>query len=100
MSLTQERVAVPAQEDEHSLDFAVQGVNCAGCLGKIEVLFVAWKTVEQQQRRVLPNSGGGVHHGIERAVSRWNDKCCQSRRMYHVYRRIDRNRGVRRRCER
>jgi Cu2+-exporting ATPase len=36
MSFAVEQAAPSPQENEHSLDFAVQGVNCAGCLGKIE----------------------------------------------------------------
>jgi len=36
MTLALARAQAPAQQSEHSLDFAVQGVNCAGCLGKIE----------------------------------------------------------------
>ena len=37
MSLTLARAApAPAPEETHSLDFAVQGVHCAGCLAKIE----------------------------------------------------------------
>ena len=36
MTLALARADAPAQQSEHSLDFAVQGVNCAGCIGKIE----------------------------------------------------------------
>jgi Cu2+-exporting ATPase len=36
MTLALERAAAPAPLNESSLDFAVQGVNCAGCLGRIE----------------------------------------------------------------
>jgi len=41
MTLALERADAPAQPKEHSLDFAVQGVNCAGCIGKIERAVVA-----------------------------------------------------------